>query len=488
MSESNLSGNLSSFGAQSSKPLDDQADDFPTVPGGNSSVSPAEAIAPWDGNTGDLPLNMAAGSRAGGEVNPAADPTLCHSDAPPSDGYTQLLDELARTQSLECQHIRRIYQLEKALDQALIYLEELKLKVRDHEDLQDQLSMTEDFAYVQQHAIAHLKSQLNQQRQILISQSSEARDYDEAVQGVLGETEQLVEYQQVELEHLKVRLAQDLAEEYKRHSQLKKKLELLQSSLKDQQSRAQRVEADALAARTLSASLEIQLTASQQQVKNLSIRLAESQTRLVTSQHELKQAQHAADENRDLSNALKKMENVVAEQTHTIARLKRDLAIAETTVARLDEERTRGLREQVEWQKRCRELEAECDRHQTVLADLDQHNAEIQEEIVQQTRQVGEYEAAIQFWKERYLSSQRQLSQLKQLLEREAPHLSENAAEDLIQAVKLAMQPEEESPATLAAVPSPQFNTVDMPEFLIRRYALRNRSLLNRGMEPGGAG
>lgn len=410
---------------------------------------------------------------------------LAGADAVSPDRYVHLLDELAKTRSLECQHIRRIYQLEKALDQALIYLEELKVKVRDHEDLQDQLSMTEDFAYVQQHAIAHLKNQLNQQRQILISQSSEAREYDEAVQGVLGETEQLVEYQQVELEHLKVRLAQDLAEEYKRHSQLKKKLELLQSSLENQQGRTQRLEADALAARTLAASLEIQLAASQQQVKDLSIRLAESQTRFVTAQGDLKAAQKVSDENRDLSDALKKADEVMAEQTHTIAKLKRDLAIAETTIARLDDERTKGLKEQVEWQKRCRELEAECDRHQIVLSDLDQHNAEMQEEIFQQTRQVGEYEAAIQFWKERYLSSQRQLSQLKQLLEREVTHLSENSAEDLIQAVKLVMQPEEESPATLAAVPSPQFNTVDMPEFLIRRYAFRNRSLFNRELNRG---
>jgi chromosome segregation ATPase len=245
------------------------------------------------------------------------------------------------------------------------------------------------------------------------------------------------------------------------------------------------VEADALAARTLAASLEIQLAASQQQVKDLSIRLAESQTQLMTAQTDLKETQRAADERQELGDALKKAEGIVAEQSHTIATLKRDLAIAETTVARLDDERTKGLKEQVEWQKRCRELETECDRHQTVLADLDQHNAEMQEEIFQQTRQVGEYEAAIQFWKERYLSSQRQLNQLKQLLEREAPHLSENAAEDLLQAVKLAMQPEEESPATLAAVPSPQLNTVDMPEFLIRRYAFRNRSLFNRELSRG---
>ncbi len=391
--------------------------------------------------------------------------------------YVRLLDELAKTRSLECQHIRRIYQLEKALDQALIYLEELKIKVRDHEYLQDQLSMTEDFAYVQQHAIAHLKGQLNTQKQILISQSSEAREFDEAVQGLLGETEQLVEYQQLELEHLKARLAQDFAKEYKRQNQLEKKLDVLNASLSAQQARTQKVESDGLAARTLAASLEIQLTASQQQVRDLSMRLAESQTRLAASQHELNEAKIVVSERQELSDALKRAESLVAEQTHAIATLKRNLAIAETTASRLDAERLKGMKEQMKWQQRCHELEAECDRHQAVLADLDQHNTDMQEEIFQHTRQVGEYESAIQFWKDRYLSSQRQLGQLKQLLEREAPHLSETAAEDLLEAVQLAMHPDHEVPSSLSAFPSPQFNTVDMPEFLIRRYAFRNRTM-----------
>ena len=394
-----------------------------------------------------------------------------------SDHYIRLLDELAKTRSLECQHIRRIYQLERALDQALMYLEELKVKVRDHEGLQDQLSMTEDFAYVQQHAIAHLKEQLKKQKQILISQSCEARDYDEAVQGVLGETEQLVEYQRVELEHLKARLAQDFAKEHRRYNQLEKKLELMRVALSDQRRRSQQVEGDALASRTLAASLEIQLTASQQQVKDLSVRLAESQTQFMALQSELNDAKIAAEEAQGLTNALKQAENISAEQIHTIAKLKRDLAIADTTAARLNAERLKCVKEQTHWKNRCWELEAECDRHQTVLTDLDQHNAAMQEEIFQHTRQVSEYEAANQFWKERYFSSQRQLGQLKQLLEREAPHLSEDSAEDLLQAVQLAMHSEEEFPISLSACPSPKFNTIDMPEFLIRRHALRNRTL-----------
>jgi chromosome segregation ATPase len=403
----------------------------------------------------------------------------------PTDKYARLLDELAKTRSLECQHIRRIYQLEKALDQSLIYLEELRLKSRDRDNLYDQLLMTEDFAYVQQHAIAHLKKQLKQQKQILISQSSDAREYDEAVQTVLGETEQLVEYQQVELEHIKSQLAQDLADHHRRYSQLQKKAELLQSSLASEQERTQRTESDALASRTLAASLEIQLAASQQQVRELSVRLAESQTRLLAMEGKVKKAEVAAAEHDEMAGLLRHSEEVIADHNRTIATLKRELAIAESSTAHLNTERLKGIKDKTELLNRCRLLESETDKQQSTVSDLERQNAELQEEIFQQTHQLGEYEAAIQFWKERYQSSQRQLEQLKLLVEREGHHLSDGTAAGLMQALQLVMQADEEPPDVPSIFPSPRFNTVDMPEFLIRRHAVRHRSLPTQDFKSG---
>ncbi|MEL6222088.1 MAG: hypothetical protein AAFR31_05525 [Cyanobacteria bacterium J06627_8] len=393
------------------------------------------------------------------------------------DKYARLLSELANTRSLECQHIRRIYQLEQALDQSLIYLEELRLKARDRDSLHDQLLMTEDFAYVQQHAIAHLKKQLKQQKQILISQSSDAREYDDAVQSVLGETEQLVEYQQVELEHIKSQLAQDLAEHHRRYSQLQKKVEILQSALAAEQERNQNIESEALASRTLGASLEIQLAASQQQVKDLSVQLAENQTRLIAMGGDLKKANIAATEHEETVKLLQSSEDIISEQNRTIAGLKRKLAIAESSTTHLNAERLRGVRDHSKLVHRCRELEAESDKHQVIRSDLENQNAELQEEVFQHVHQLGEYEAAVQFWKERYRSSQRQLEQLKLLFEREVPHLSEQLAEGFLKAVQFAMHLDDESPECPSTLSSPQFKTVDMPEFLIRRHAVRHRAL-----------
>ncbi|MGF1513370.1 MAG: hypothetical protein ACFB5Z_06710 [Elainellaceae cyanobacterium] len=55
---------------------------------------------------------------------------------------------------------KRIYELEQALDQAMLYLEELRQQNQCHSDLEVQLAMAEDYTYVQERAIASLKAQL----------------------------------------------------------------------------------------------------------------------------------------------------------------------------------------------------------------------------------------------------------------------------------------------------------------------------------------
>lgn len=394
--------------------------------------------------------------------------------------YFTVLEELAQTRALECQHIRRICQLEKALDQALIYLDELKVKVRNHDDLVSQLSITEDFAYVQHHAIARLKLQISEQKQMLMAQDRETQEYDDTVQRVLRQSEQLAEYQKVELEHLKARLVRDQMGEKQRQHRLEKQVEMLQTSLTTHQEQMRKLEADALAARTLTASLEVQLAASQQQVRDLSTRLAEAQTHTMALSEQVKEAQALNAENTALQDKVQRSQGVIAEQNHKIATLERDVALAEANAAQLDAERLRYLKDQARWQQRCQELDAECDRHRSRTVQLEQQAADMQEDILRQTRQAGEYEATVQVWKERYRSSQRQLTQLKALIEREAPHLSSAMAEDLLHAVQLAMVSDEDDPAPPSAIPTPQFNTVDMPEFLIRRYAFRNRGLPSR--------
>lgn len=388
--------------------------------------------------------------------------------------YFDLLEQLAQARSLECQHLRRIYHLEQALDQALICLDELRAKVRDHDNLQSQLSITEDFAYVQQHAIARLKAQIQEQKQAIISQNADAHDYDEAVQMVLSYTERLAEYQQIELEHLKVRLARDQVEEQQRRQQLENQVQRLQSALSTQQDQIRQQEAEALAARTLSASLNVQLEASQQQVKHLSTRLAESQTQLSALQEHVDTLAPLIDEKTRLQDALQRAQRVISEQNHDIATLKRDAALATSQTEWMQQQQQQQLREQNRWQHRCLMLEQERDRHIQRSQELMQQTAEMQEDILQYARQAGEYEAAVQFWKDRYQASQQQLTQLKDLLERQAPYLSDDDAVELYAALELTLASTTDDPPSPAALPAPQFSALEIPEFLLRRYALRN--------------
>lgn len=58
------------------------------------------------------------------------------------------------------QYLERIRQLEKALEQSFNYLHELSQQLKEQHLLETQLAAAEDFANIQQQAIAHLKQQI----------------------------------------------------------------------------------------------------------------------------------------------------------------------------------------------------------------------------------------------------------------------------------------------------------------------------------------
>lgn len=76
----------------------------------------------------------------------------------------QLSFTISVGKSSEHMRLERIRQLEKALEQSLNYLHELKQKLKEQLVLEAQLAAAEEFANVQQQAIAQLKQQLAQQQ------------------------------------------------------------------------------------------------------------------------------------------------------------------------------------------------------------------------------------------------------------------------------------------------------------------------------------
>jgi len=69
-------------------------------------------------------------------------------------------------------HVDRIHDLERALDQSLILVDELRRQLVDQELLENQLAATEEIANIQQRAITQLKQQLTHHQIVTADQST----------------------------------------------------------------------------------------------------------------------------------------------------------------------------------------------------------------------------------------------------------------------------------------------------------------------------
>ncbi|NJL37223.1 MAG: hypothetical protein HC899_10960 [Leptolyngbyaceae cyanobacterium SM1_4_3] len=390
-----------------------------------------------------------------------------------------LLSQLAQSQSLEQQRVTRIYHLEQALDQALACLSDLRMQLQNQEILEAQLATTEEFAYVQQQAIARLKQQLMHQQQLLEAHISEAQGRNHTVQTLLSATEAMTQAQQAELERLQTRIAQDWTKIQTHRSRLEQQIENLKAALDSRQQRVLELESEVLTTRTQNVSLEVQLNAAQSQIEDLHTLLNQHQARLSEAVAQLDQARLALGEQQTVASSLRRTRTIASEQETTIASLKQDLAMTQIKVEELETQLAKQLRWQARWQQNCQEAEAERDRYQTRTAELTQQTSEMQDQIFAQARQASEYEAAVQHWKDRCLNSQRQMAQLKELLEQAISqsalpntHLASDALLEWLAAIQL------ESSKDLLNVPlSPasRFSTLDLPDFLVRHRSYRNR-------------
>lgn len=373
--------------------------------------------------------------------------------------------------------IERIRQLEQALDQALASLSELRFQLRDQQALETQLASTEEFTHIQQQAIAKLKLQLAQQQQALETQIIDTQERDQAYQELLAATEALAQGQQAELERLRVQIAHDRAEAHAYQHRLEKQLTDLQASLETQQQRELDLESQALAARSQVVSLEVQLEESHRQVGALQTNLSDRQANINRLTLQIEQAHLALQAQQELGITLSQTQSLASEQNTTISSLSQDLVTAHIKIEELETQVAKQVKLQARLQHACQELEAERDRYQARVTELEQRTAEMQEQILKQARQASEYEAAIQHWKDRSLTSYPHILELKEQLEQFLtnssidPNLAALLAELLliIQPLATSESPEPEKPDTVA---HPRFGknlTVDLPAFLSRR-------------------
>jgi chromosome segregation ATPase len=240
------------------------------------------------------------------------------------------------------------------------------------------------------------------------------------------------------------------------------------------------LESERLAARTHNASLEVQLETAQKQIQDLHSALNLHQSRLHEVTTQLDQAQLALNKHQTVASSLRRTQTIASEQEATITSLRQNLTMTQIKVEELETQLAKQMRLQARWQQNCQEAEAERDRHKTQTTELTQQASEMQDQIFAQARQAGEYEAAVQHWKDHYLNSQRQITQLQELLEQaisQSGFPDSRLASDALLELLTAIQSEVSSQkaAEVSLPPVSRFSALDLPDFLVRHRSYRSR-------------
>jgi hypothetical protein len=308
------------------------------------------------------------------------------------------LAELTQAMSLIQHQTERISQLEQALDQTLLHLQELRSQLVQQEWLEERLADTEEFANVQQQAILHLKQQILNKDTAL----GHALERDRLYHDLLEASEAWVQAQPIIL----VEDAGNLPRIPAADNQATSPLE------------------------TPSTRLEVRFVQAQEHIQAWYQQLWED------SGDRLRQPR---------SPELPTLPQ--AENAHTL----------QQQIAQLELELVKQMQTQAFLQQACQELERDREASQLRMLELEHQAAEMQEQILRQAQQASEYETAVQHWKDRFYQSQHQMLSLKALLEQMSTPLPEAIVELLatlpqpstseqIQSLRRALPPRRDLP------------------------------------------
>lgn len=320
---------------------------------------------------------------------------------------------------------RRIQQLERALDQCQIYINELKGQLIDQAFLEAQLAATEEFSHIQKQAIMTLKGQqpepLNQ------------AELDELRQETLALTAQLEtvvgqsEHQTSEIESLQDQLRQERVA-----------LQTVQAEA-DRLSTQRQLSQDAVVQETQ------QRIIAQTTADRLRTSLRERETTIQSLETQLKQAHTTVAEQQEIIGALKTTSQRDSHKNQAIQDLSSTLLKAQTKIAELEAKLSSAGIVQAQFQHSAQEYEAKAHDLQGRSEELEMQVAEMQEQILQQAQQASEYETAVQHWKDRCIESEQTMAQMKQVLEHllcdrnSTEALSEHQLEDAIAEIAAAL-------------------------------------------------
>jgi DNA repair exonuclease SbcCD ATPase subunit len=308
---------------------------------------------------------------------------------------------------------RRISQLEQALYQCQLYIDELKQKLIDQEFLEDQLATTESFSHIQKQAIETLKSQVEEQKN-LRGELEDLRKQFHVISSQHSESEVKIRLQEAECSSIKLQILQkqtDFERVQDKKEQLAAQLESLQSSMV--QETQQRIIAQKTAER-----LRTDLNN-----RDASLRSLESK---------LKQAETMLSHREEMIGALKDLNRPDSQKDQFIQGLSTTLLKAQRQITDLENDLSNQSILQVQLQHSTHELEQDSRLTQARSEQLEEQVNDLQEQVLRQAQQSSEYETAIQHWKTRCLEAENWTAQLAKLWDGQNSHqLLDSASPDL---------------------------------------------------------
>lgn len=288
---------------------------------------------------------------------------------------------------------QRTRQLEQALYQCQLYIEELKRKLVDQAFLEEQLATTEAFSHVQKQAIETLKAQVVDQ-QTVAAEIDALKNQLASAQKDQKATEAIAEKSEAEVSMLKLKVLQGQSELQRirdKNEQMAAQLEALQSSMV--QETQQRIIAQKTADRL------------RNDLRNREAVLQESERRI-------KQTEEMLSHREKIIGALKDKHQPESQKNHFIQELSATLLQAQKQIAALEEENANHMILQAQLQHTIQEFEQEAHRSQVRSDAVDHQVAELQEQVLRQAQQASEYETAIQHWKNRSLEAEEWASEV----------------------------------------------------------------------------
>jgi len=310
-----------------------------------------------------------------------------------------LLDKVAQLSQAEpgspSEH-PRIKQLEQALYQCQLYIDELKQQLVDQAFLEEQLAATESFSHIQKQAIETLKSQAAQQQPLQIELEG-LKQQIQSMQIQSMEAEAIARDKETEVSTLKLQILRtqsELDRAQDKTAQFAAQLEALQSSMV--QETQQRI-------------------ISQKTAERLRTESRNRDAGMRSLEERLERAESMLQQREEIIVALKSANKPYSEKDQCIQGLSATLLKAQRQITELESELSNQSILQAQLQHTTHELESDAKTTQSRSDQLEKQVNDLQEQVLRQAQQASEYETAIQHWKTRSVESEEWAAQVAQL-------------------------------------------------------------------------